>query len=522
MRAIVYLWLKSLKNRCLLVLKKPLVLVLYLLLAGYICYMLFGLAVSGEPPKTREVTGYSAILFGVFLFITGISVMTGLKQGTALFSMADVNFLFVAPVSPRKILVGGILKQAGILLAASVFMIFQYPNMRNAAGLDGYALLGLMASYALIGFASQILSALLYAFCAGSSKRRNGVNYALTAICAGIVGGFLLFSRGSGDLQTALTRYFSADAWNYFPFVGWARGLAVSFAQYQWGSAVLYTIMILLGTLVCALLLQRTNMDYFEDVLLAAERANQKQEDAKAGRFTSSQGEVSAKIKRDKGPLYGTGALAFTGRILREQSRSGVLLLDLYSLGAFAGPIMGMLFLPKEALEGGWLWGVLSMTAWVMMFLNMTGGVARELQYPVLYLAPASAWSKLMASLLPQIGKAVADGVLFAALGVVLFQGTLAEGVVALLCYASISMLYMAGMLVVERLLGPTKNKVLIIIVYIVLLLLLVMPGMIGSMILSESIPGMLTYFLFIAWNILISMLVVFFCRGILHNIDLA
>lgn len=521
MRAIVYLWQRSIKNRFLQVLKKPFVLILYLLLIAFLCYMLFGLAVSDEAPKAKEITGYSAILFGVFLFITGISVMTGLKQGTAIFSMADVNFLFVAPVSPRKILIGGILKQAGILLAASIFMIFQYPNMKNAAGLDGYALLGLMASYALIGFASNILSALLYAFCAGSSKRKSGVNYALTAICVGIVAGFLLFSRGSGDLQMALTRYFSADAWNYFPFVGWARGLAVSFAQYQWGSAVLYTVMILVGTLICVVLLQRVNMDYFEDVLLAAERANQKQEDAKAGRYTS-QGEVSAKIKRDKGPLYGKGALAFTGRILREQSRSGVLLYDLYSLGALAGPIMGMLFLPKDAFNGSWLWGVLNMTAWVMMFLNMTGGIARELQYPVLYLAPASAWSKLMATLLPQIVKAVADGVLFAALGVVLFKGTLAEGVAAVLCYASISMLYMAGMLVAERLLGHSKNKVLIIIVYFILLMLLVMPGLIGSMILSESISGMLPYFLFIAWNILVSMLVVFFCRGILHNIDLA
>ena len=521
MRAIVYLWLRSLKNRFLLVLKKPAVLVLYLLILGFVVYMLFGPALSREAPGTKEISGYSAILFGVFFFISGISVMTGLKQGTALFSMADVNFLFVAPVSPRKILVGGILKQAGILLAASIFMIFQYPNMRNAAGLDGYALLGLMASYALIGFSSQILSALLYAFCAGSSKKRNYVNYALSLICVGIVGGFLLFLPGRGDMQTALTQYFSADAWNYFPFVGWARGLAVSFASYQWAGAMLYTVLLLLGTLVCALLLQRTNMDYFEDVLLAAERANQKQEDAKAGRFTS-QGEVSAKIKRDKGPLYGAGALAFTGRILREQSRSGVFLLDLYSLGAFAGPIMAMLFMPREVLNDGWLWGVLNMSVWMMIFLNMTGGIGRELQYPVLYLAPVNAWNKLMAVLLPQLLKAVVDGVLFAILGVLLFHGTFLEGVTAVLCYASISLLYMAGMLIVERVLGPNKNKALIITVYIVLLLLLVMPGMIGSMILSESIPGIMTYFIFTAWNILVSMLVVFFSRGILHNIDLA
>ena len=92
----------------------------------------------------------------------------------------------------------------------------------------------------------------------------------------------------------------------------------------------------------------------------------------------------------------------------------------------------------------------------------------------------------------------------------------------ALLCYASISMLYMAGMLVVERVLGPNKNKVLVIVVYIGLLLLLVMPGMIGSMILSESMPETLTYVIFVAWNVVVSMLAVFFCKGLLHNIDMA
>ncbi len=520
MNAIVYSWTRSLKNRFLQVLKKPFLIILYLLMVGALGFVLFGMPSLQDAAGEKHVTGYAAILIGVFLFILGLSVVTGLKQGTALFSMADVNLLFVSPVSPRKVLMAGILRQAGVLLAASIFMVFQYPNMRNA-GLDGYALLGLMAAYALLGFSSQVISALLYAFCAGSAQRRKAVNNGITVLCAAIALGFFLSMRtGTVDIKTALVAFFGADWWNYVPFLGWARGLAVALATYQWGGAVVYMLIFLIGIFLCVLLLQKTQMDYFEDVLLAAERANQKQQDAKEGRI-SVQGDVSAKIKREKGPLYGHGALAFTGRILREQSRSGVWLLDMYSLGALAGPVMALIFMPQAAMEGGWLWGVLNMSVWVMIFFNLTGGIARELNYPVLYLAPAGAFQKLAASMLPQLMKAAVDGLFFAVFSTLVFHGTILEGIFGWASYFGVSTLYAAGVLIVERVLGANKNKALIMVVYIFLLMLLVMPGLIGAMILSESAPAVVAYLVFLLWCFVISALSVFFCRGVLHNIDL-
>jgi len=521
MNAIGYLWRRSLKNRLLQVLKKPLILVMYLLLLAFLLFVLFGIPAE-QPQGKQNFSGYAAVLIGVFLFIAATAVVNGMKRGMALFSMADVNLLFKAPVSPRTILLGGIAKQAGTLLLASVFLLFQYPNMQRMAGLDTAALMGLLVAYVLMGISTQAFSALLYAFCAGSEKRRKGVYAALFALILGMAAAFLLQLGKTQDVRGALTAFFGSDGWDYVPLVGWARALAIAFARGQWTTALLYGALLLLSVAAFTLLLQRTDMDYYEDVLLAAERANQAQEDAKAGRFATSQGSVSARAGREMGPMFGRGAAAFTGRILREQARGGVLLLDAYSFGAAAGPLICMVTFDKATLAEAGLWPVFGMTAWMMMFLYMSSGLTRELSYPVLYLAPSSPWRKLMAVLLPQLMKAAVEGVLFAALVMLLFHAGLAEGVIGVLVYVSIAMLYAAAVLAVERILGASRNKALILLVYVGLLLLAVTPGMVGAIMLTDVLTPRLSYLAFAAWNAALAMLIVFLFRNLLHSMDVA
>ncbi len=523
MNAIGYLWRRSIRNAIVQVFKKPAVLILYVLLAGFLIWSVASAGSMDIQPAQRNLKGYAAVLIGVFLLITGFAVLNGLKQGTALFSMADVNLLFTAPVNARKILLSGIAKQAGLLIIASVYLIFQYPNMRRLAGLDGMALFGLMLSYAILGITTQILSASLYAYCAGAPSRRRRIYNLLTAALAALVVLLAASALRQGDFRTALPAFFGADAWNYVPVIGWARGLAVAIADYHFVNALLFFGLLIMSAVSCTLLLQRTDMDYFEDVLLAAERANQAREDAKAGRVTASQGgAVGRRVKRDQGALYGRGASAFTGRMLREQSRSGRWFLDAASLGAVGGPLISLIVFDGEMLASGGLWAVFGMTAWLMLFLNLSGGISRELTYPTLYLAPQRAWKKLMAILLPQMLKGGLDGVLFAALIVLLHRGSLTDGLASFLVYMSISMLYASGLLLVERILGSSRNKVLIMIVYILLLLLLFVPGMVGAIILGGILPVHTAYAVFAAWNAAVALLVVFLCRNLLHSAEMA
>ena len=314
MRAIWYLWRRSIRNGILQVLKKPVQLILYLLLAAFLIWSLTVSYTQSSTAAVRNVQGYAAALVGVFLFIAGFSIYNGLKQGTALFSMPDVGLLFTSPINPRTILLSGIARQAGIMLFASVFLLFQYPNIRRLAGLDGMALLGLMVAYVILGITLHILSACLYAYSAGSPVRRKRVNTVFDASLAAILILFaLFFIRNGNSIRESLTSFFGSDAWDYVPVIGWSRGLAIAITEHQLWSAIFFAALMCISAIGFTMLLQRTDMDYFEDVLVAAERVSQIKEDAKAGRLPSAAGESVRKVNREQGPLRGNGALAFTG-----------------------------------------------------------------------------------------------------------------------------------------------------------------------------------------------------------------
>lgn len=521
MSCILYLWRKTLKNYCIQAVKKPLVLILGLLFVALIVFAMVASGPSGAQPTEQKMEGYAAILMGVFLFVFVISIMNGMKQGAALFAMADVNLLFTAPVSPGKILMSGVTKQAGVMAMASLFLLAQYPNMRNLAGLDGMALAGLLIAYTGVGVVLNILAAVLYAYCAGSDTRRKRISYTLYALFAALLALVAWFLLREGDALGALTMVMGADAWNYVPIVGWARGVAISFAEHAYGKAAIFAALLALGGYACVRLLRGSDMDYYEDVLLAAERANQVREDAQAGRV-STQGEVSSRVKREMGALKGRGASAFTYRILREQSRGGVWLLDSGTLMAAVAPVLGIILMGREIVAEAGLWPLFTMTAWFILFSNLRSGLPRELTYPTLYLAPCGSFAKLVAVLAPQWIKAAVDGVVFAALCVALYGLGAGMGAISLLFYLSISMVYSAGYLIVERLLGSSRNKVLIMLLYMLILMLLCMPGMIGAMIVGASWPPALQYLAGIGWNVAITLLVVLLCRNILTKLETA
>jgi hypothetical protein len=83
-------------------------------------------------------------------------------------------------------------------------------------------------------------------------------------------------------------------------------------------------------------------------------------------------------------------------------------------------------------------------------------------------------------------------------------------------------MLYSAGMLLVERILGSSRNTALIMIVYVLLLMFLITPDMIGAILMGEKLFVFAAYFLFAVWNAAVALIVIFLCRNILGSMDVS
>lgn len=517
MKALIYLLGKTILNAVKEIFKKPAALIPYLVIIGLLVFS--AATVSGEPAgEVRNLDGYAAIVNGVFLLIFCTSLLQGLKQGMALFSMADVNLLFTAPVNPRKILIYGVARQAGVLVLASVCMLAQYPNLRMNCGLGGEAVTGLMLGYILVGVFCQLLSANLYALCASHPQWRKRIDVMLKAFMVLLVVGVLLFTMRGGDVLVALVGFFGSDVWNFVPALGFGRAIALYSAVSQWGTVIVYVLLSLLCCGAMVLWLVRSDADYYEDVLSAAEHAYNVKAAAKEGKVVST-GTVSNRVKRELPPLRGHGASAFFYRAMREQSRKSLWLFSLSTLAAVIGPVFGAFLFRAEGMGAVDLWPVLLFSAYMLVFLSMTNSVPRELTQHYLFIAPARPVAKLAAICAPQLIKHMADTAVFLVASALLLHPPLADLMGAGLFYLSLGAIFAAGMLLIERLLGKLKNKTLIVMLYFIILILLVAPGGVAGMLLGGFTSPLIGSALGALWNVLASLLILYCCRGLLSSI---
>lgn len=520
MSATLYILKRSIVNGVKQAFKKPAALIGYIVILAFLVVSIIpAQSLSVGEPRNLEV--FSAMVLGIYLLIFLLTAAQGLKQGTAIFRMADVNLLFPAPIRPQSILVYGIARQTGILVLASIAMLAQYANLRLNFGLGGGAVGGLMLGYVLVGAASQLLSANLYAFCAARPRARSVINNVVRGIGLLLGIGFVVFvMRMDGNVGGAFKGFFGASWWHYVPLAGWTQAIAVYAAHGDWTTALLFTGLSLLACGGLGLWLYKNSSDYYEDVLLSAENLYTMKEAAKEGRIVST-GTVSKRARKEFGPLKGKGASAFFYRAWREQQKKGFWIFTLTTIGALAGPCFVLILRAagQGELDSVGLWPGLYFSAYMLVFLSIKDGLAGELTHYPLFLAPVSAWRKLVAVSLPQLIRFCIDAAVFAAVAVVAAKIPLPEALLAAIAYASMGAVFAACIVLVERLLSSSKNSVLVMMVYLGVLIVVLLPGFIAGGILSAAsyVAG---YLACAAWNLFAAALILFVCRNLLHSME--
>ena len=170
MSAIFYMLRKEWKNRFLALFRHPGKLVVYILLV----LLLVNSVVSVALTPQADLSGFvdlrilHGIYFGILLLITVPILLSALQKGTTFFGMSDVNLLFVSPISPKKILAYGLMKQMGRTLLMVFFFLFYGAMMAETFGIVWTDTLALVLGAAVALFSVQVLSLLLYNFTNGS------------------------------------------------------------------------------------------------------------------------------------------------------------------------------------------------------------------------------------------------------------------------------------------------------------------------------------------------------------------
>lgn len=512
----VYLFSATMKNRLREVLHTPSKLITTLIFAALLVVSGLSAAGSSDGFAQRDVSELYALVLALYATVFVLTLSHAFGSGASFYSMADVHFLFPAPLSARHVLFYGLIRQMGTSLLIGFFLLFQYAWLHGTYGLKIGGLLLILLGYGACMFCAQLGAMTLYSLISGSEKARRAAKGALIAVCALFAAALIrpLFSEQS-DLLGALVRSANAPLLSLFPIAGWLRGSVSAWIQGNLTAGFLYAALTALASAALIFIILRTRADFYEDVLAATESTHSAITAKKEGMFA----EAAPRHVRVGGIGIGkgTGASVFYHKHLLEDRRSRFLLLDGTAMMFL---LINWIFAYFTRSMG--LLPILVFSVYLQIFSVATGRWVRELILPYVYLAPESSFRKLFHICRENILKTAVEAVaLFVPVALILGLSPV-EAIACILMRIGFGLLFIAGNVLIERVLGALTNKLVIMTLYLLIMAVICIPGVIIGAILSALLGAVAPALAAVAvWNAACAALIVFLCRDILDCAEL-
>lgn len=512
MGALSYLFFTKLKNRLRELIRRPSKLIA---VAAFVLAVAVTLVPSSGAAHFhaayRSMEEFYAIVAILYAAVFVTVAKNGFSNGGSLFSMADVNLIFVSPLKASSALFYGMLQQLGKSLYLGVFLLFQYTLAREYYGIEYTTLIIVALGYGLTALFAQMTATLIYMAVSSSDKKTAvgkavffavmGVFAAAVLIKGDIVSGFQLENAVSavrsdlmylvpvsGFVTLGIEGAVSGDAPKLL--LGLAAGAVFSLAYY--------------------LILSRTRGDYYEDVLDSAQTSFSAVTAAREGKATEL---TPKKIKVGKsGISSGWGASAVSAKHKKENRRSRVFILDKMSLVITVMLSVYSFIMPSVI-------GIFVTAVYTLTITVAAGRWAKELTYPYIYLIPEKPVKKLFYLIREQLPSVLAESVI-CFIPVHFILGTdLRLTVSMMVARASFGLIFIGANLVFQRIFSNASKTLLTVTLYMLFTLAFSLPAVICGVLVSFIAPfnPELSFLATVPANLLVSAAVLFCVRNILQ-----
>ena len=522
MNALIFILVNSFKNNIKEIVRKP----AKLAVALFIIVMIVGLFLLSIFTRTAPEHGAAdliwlkGIVFAVFALFMIIGVQKGLANGDAIFAMSDVSLLFVSPVDPRHILFYGIVQMAKMSLVAGFFILFQGNSICANFDLSYWAVLLVFSGFILSAFFMQIVSLIIYSFANGRAGRKRLVRLVTALLFAPLVIVFGVNLLQGQSALVALEATLRSPALSWIPAAGWAAEGSLSLIAGNLGTGFLFYGLIILVATALVFYIMRSNPDYYEDVLVAAETTFEKKRAAAEGK-TSLEAISERRIKVAKTGINGYGASALFFKHLRESIRSGQF--GLWGMSSFL-IVAGAIAFSFIARDVGII-TILITLIFIQMFMIGTGRGLKELMSHYIYMMPESAFSKILWSNAETVLKTLGESVvLFIAAGLIMGE----SAIVILLCvmaYTSFTLLLIGINYLFLRVTGMNISTGLTIMIYPFVIVCAMLPGLVLAIIAGVVVGepwGIVVGLLVVSlWELTVACLSFIAAKSMLHNCDM-
>lgn len=531
MKALIYLVFTNIKNSIKELIKRPaklIVILFFIAILGFVIWA--GDTSGGAIQSTENIQELYAGVFAVFAMLFILSIMTGFSSGASFFSMSDVNIMFLSPISPKKILIYGLIKQMSQSFMIGFFIFFQYSWIESRYRIGIYGLFAILLGFAITVFCAQLTSMVIYSFTNHNEKLKKTLKTSIISVCIiilVILAKDVLFSSNENKI-TSLINSLNAMWVNFIPVVGWAKAITTSLISYDLIQSNLILIITSLALVVFYIigfitLIIKYNVDFYEDVLQATEVTFSAITAKKEGKIS----DTPKNVKLGKtGIKKGSGSNVFFHKHMLENRRSGGFLLDKSSIFIMITTIIFALIFrgfDNDAVSA--IIPVFVFTTYMQIFSVSMGRWIRELLQPYVYMIPESPFKKLISILKESVIKVIIEAiVLFIIIGLIL-KSPVSEIVFCIIARIGFGILFIAGNILIERILGTLTNKMMIMFLYIIIMLVIAVPGFIVGLLISFAITFFPQVIVILAstfiWNLLASTLIIFLCRDILNYAEL-
>ena len=515
MSALVYLVSRKLKNRVKEILHRPTELIVLLVVLAFAVFVIWTGNMSRESEALRDFGELEAILLGVYTVVFVLIAKNGFVNGAAMFSMPDVNLLFDAPFQPKTMLSYGLFSQMGHALSLGIVLVYQYSWLRSAYDVTLLKLLVIVIGYAMTVFLAQMVAMLIYSLTSGSDKKcriAKGIFYGLLLIFVAFFAKDVLTTEG--EMLPRVVAAANKPLMHFLPVAGFLRfGVAGALSQH-WSAAFIALGCFVVCVAVYYVLVSLLRIDFYEDVLKAAEVSFSAITARKEGK---AQELAPRNVKVGKtGITHGEGAAVIGVKHSIENRRSRFLLFDLMSLIFAAATIIFALII-KDAV------GAFAFSVYMMVMSVGSGRWAKELTLPYVYLIPEPPFKKLLYTIKEQLPALAAQSVLNFVLLPFLIDCDWLTCIAMMTARFSFGLLFIGVNLLLSRLLGGNgNNKAIIVMVYFLFCLLASIPAIAAGVAVHFIYLGFASiaysFFAVFAVNILLALLLLFLCRNILET----
>jgi hypothetical protein len=413
-----------------------------------------------------------AIITVICLVFSYLSVRTGLKNGSTFYRLADVNLVFPSPVSQRNVLLYGFARQLGIGVLVLVWLGLQTINLQGLFAITGNGFIPFAAGAFLLTCYMPVVSMLIYGSVLRNPSRRvwlkRGLSGAVTSVAVLAIIAVVL----TADPTRAFYIVFDHQIIPYIPVIGWIRTLMTAaylgWSVYTWVSLSLSAV----GLLLLVWYMLRSDLDFYEDVLLVTEKKETAIRQKKKGQspFHTHTG----KVRKIKSFYRGYGASALFYRQLLEYRKTGYFLFGKSTLLVAPIALVASYLLRNEPMG---IYYLLYISLYVLFFLSLAGKWDQELTKPYIFLIPARPLVKILYATAAVHVKHLIEGLILFFLAGWYFDVPLISRFLFAFCYVGFGGLYLYTGILFHRWIGRLSDTILMRVVVFILILTVASPA---------------------------------------------